>query len=254
MAQYNYQIDHDEFQPFPTDVDLVPGEIHICLTKLDLPVTRMRECESLLCPQEKMRAAGFHLKRDRDRFVAGRGLLKILLSKYLHVVSGEIKIGYRTNGKPFLYSAGNSADVHFNLSHSEDSALYAFASGDEIGADLEKIQAFPEMPSIVERFFSKRERALINALPKNDQISAFFAFWTRKEALSKLTGNGLRQAVEKLDVILPARKSSSSPTAAPTSKIPSRYYIRNLQTWPGFAAAIAAFREIGRVWCWQWQV
>jgi 4'-phosphopantetheinyl transferase len=254
MAQYNHQIYHDELQPFPTDVELVPGEIHICLTKLDLPETLVGEYESLLCPQEKMRAAGFHFKRDRDRFVAGRGLLKTFLSKYLHVASGEINIGYRTNGKPFLYSAGNSADVHFNLSHSEDSALYAFTCGDEIGVDLEKIQAFPEMPSIVERFFSKRERALINALPKNDQISAFFAFWTRKEALSKLTGNGLRQAVEKLDVTLPAPKSSSCPTAADTSKIPSRCFIRNLQTWPGFAAAIAAFREIGRVWCWRWQV
>jgi hypothetical protein len=53
---------------------------------------------------------------------------------------------------------------------------------------------------------------------------------------------------------LPAQKSASSPTAASTSKIPTCCFIRNLQTWPGFAAAIAAFREIGRVLCWRWQV
>ena len=254
IEQYNNKVYNAQFQPFPSDVDLAPGDIHICRAKLDLPEFIVREYEALLCPQEKMRAAGFHFKRDRDRFVVGRGLLKTFLSKYLHVTPGKIKIRYRTNGKPFLYGAGRKEDVHFSLSHSEDSALFTFICSDEIGVDIEKIQAFPEMPSIAERFFSERERTLINALPENDQISAFYIFWTRKEALSKLTGNGLHQAVEKLDVAMPARKTSYSPKSAYTSRIPCRYFIRNLQTWPGFAAAIAAFREFGRVCCWQWQV
>ena len=254
IEQYNYKVYDNEFQPLPTDVDLAPGDIHICRAKLDLSEIIVREYEPLLCPQEKMRAAGFYFKRDRNRFVVGRGLLKTFLAKYLHVAPGKIKIRYRTNGKPFFYAAGKNRDIHFNLSHSQDSALYAFTRSDEIGVDIEKIQAFPEMSSIAEQFFSERERALINDLPNNDQVSAFFTFWARKEALSKLTGNGLHQAVGKLDVTLPARKTSYSPESAYTSKIPCRYFIRNLQTWPGFAAAIAAFREFGRVCCWQWQV
>ena len=242
-----------EFQPPPPAVDLVPGDIHIWRAKLDLPDSTVQEYELLLCGQEKMKAAKYHFKRDRNRFVVGRALLKTYLAKYLNIAPSKIRICNGKNGKPYLYGAVNDRDLRFNLSHSEDCALYAFARRNEIGVDIEKMQAFPEMSSLAERFFSKRECALINALSINDRVIAFFTFWTRKEAISKLTGNGLQQALEKLDVALPQSKAFCSPKSAYSSKISSRYFIRDLHPWPGFVATVAAVRDIGKICCWQWQ-
>ena len=227
------------------------GDTHIYHAKLDLPKFIVREYESLLCPQEKMRAAGFHFKRDRNRYVVGRGLLKKILAIYLKSAPGKIKIHYRTNGKPFLYGAGNKEDVHFNLSHSDDCALYAFTRSDEIGVDIEKIQAFPEMLSIARSFFSERESTIINALPKNEQTIVFFKFWTRKEALTKLTGNSLQQVVRKLDVALPKGEAICSQKSVYPWKRPLRYFIKDLTPRLGFAAAIATDRKFGRVRCYQ---
>ena len=254
IEQSNYNVHSTQFTSPSSGIELKPGDTHVYHVKIDLPEIIVREYETLLSPQEKMRATRFHFKRDRNRYIVGRGLLKKFLARYLKTTPGKIWIRYSKNGKPFLFSARANENVQFNLSHSEDCALYAFTYSDAIGVDIEKIQDFPGMLSIAKRFFSDRECEMINALPRDDQITTFYTFWTSMEAIAKLTGNGLRQAVEKHEVGSSVRKKAYSPRSVCTPTIHSRYFTQDLYPRPDFVAAIAAFREFGRVFCWQYTV
>src|SRR5262245_1928707 len=77
--------------------------------------------ESFLSPDELKRANRFHFMVDRDRFVKSRGLLRKLLGSYLKTEPQKISFSYGVWGKPYLNG------IHFNISHSKDELICAFA-------------------------------------------------------------------------------------------------------------------------------
>lgn len=122
----------------------------------------------MLCPAERARAARFRFERDRRRYVVARGRLRQLLGERLGRRPDALQIDYGASGKPRL----SDRALHFNLSHSDDVALYAFSSACEIGADIEAIHEEP---------------------------LAFLYRWTRTEALAKALGEGLPLSNERVD-------------------------------------------------------
>jgi len=226
-----------------------PDEIHVWYADLDKQGTSFF---NLLSLDERTRAGRFIQETDRTRYVARRGILRKLLGGYLGTAPGSVRFSYNNNDKPALADKREAALLHFNLSHSEEMAVYAFTAGNEIGIDIEKIREIPEMTLIFERFFSPRENEVFNILSDELKKDAFFNCWTRKEAFVKSSGQGLSRPLNGFDVSLvpgePARllEINGNPEEV------SRWSMRDLKSAPGYAAALAVKGLCGQITSREW--
>jgi 4'-phosphopantetheinyl transferase len=151
-----------------------------------------------------MRADRFRFELHRNRFVAGRGLLRLILGKYRELPPGSLRFSYGPNGKPEL-TPGEGAQcagspLHFNLAHSEGVGVLAVTQSGPVGVDVEQVRSLPEFKELVDQFFSAREAAEFTRLEREQQPAAFFNLWTRKEALLKATGEGIGRLLNQVEV------------------------------------------------------
>src|SRR5689334_2784137 len=112
------------WQPPNADLLLPLHEVHVWRAALDQP-RWLSDFFATLAPDEKNRAARFHFQKDREHFIAARGLLRRLLSGYLKVKPHDLAFGYSAHGKPFLLGE-QAGGLRFNVSHSHGLALFAF--------------------------------------------------------------------------------------------------------------------------------
>ena len=146
-----------------------------------------------LSTDERGRARRLRFERDRARFVLGRGMLRMILSRYTGVPAEELVFAYGANGKPNLSSISSGDILQFNVAHSDSLALYAVAREYEVGIDVERIHTTDDADEIAARFFSERENIWWRSLPEHRRGEAFFNLWTRKEACLKASGDGLTE-------------------------------------------------------------
>jgi 4'-phosphopantetheinyl transferase len=183
-------------------VKLERGEVHVWFARLNRTPARLSRMRTVLNPEEKARADRFLMDVHRNRFVAGRALLRDLLAGYLDQPPEAICFAYNEWGKPVLAPGFAVRDLRFNLSHSQDLAMYAFVLERDVGVDLEMIRSQVANERIAENFFSRREVETLRALPRELQEEAFFNCWTRKEAYVKARGQGLSIELSSFDVSL----------------------------------------------------
>lgn len=186
--------DGADFQEAPENVALAPGEVHLWAARLPLPAEELGRCESVLTPDERSRAAIPPLETERGRFVAVRGVLRILLGRYLGAPPAALIFEYGEQGKPALAGSARGG-MRFNVSHAGDVALLAFARGREVGVDVEKVREVPRAERIATRVFTLEAVERWRALPEEQRPETFMREWTRLEALSKLTGEGVWRTV-----------------------------------------------------------
>src|SRR5262249_62127988 len=103
------------------------------------------------------RAERFHFPRDAGRYAVGRGVLRILLGRYLHRAPEELRFQYGARGKPALADRPRGRALRFNLAHSRDLAIYAVSWDREVGVDVEEVRADRADQEIAARFFSPAE-------------------------------------------------------------------------------------------------
>jgi 4'-phosphopantetheinyl transferase len=102
------------------------------------------------------------------------------------------------HGKPVL--ADPSAELHFNLAHSGDLAIFAFARDCIPGVDAESLERAVDHDALAQRFFSAREYAELQRIPEAGRNRAFLACWTCKEAIAKAIGRGLSLPLNQIEV------------------------------------------------------
>ncbi len=193
---------------------------------------------ALLSGDERARAARFHFRRDRDRFVAARGLLRRILADYLDLVPNAIRFAYGPYGKPALAGDLALSGLRFNLSHADDIALCAVTRDREVGVDIERLRTDLDAAALAKQFFSHWEIAALRALPPALQDAAFFACWTRKEAYIKARGEGLSLPLDHFDVtVAPEEPPRLHVEGAPEEA--ARWSLHRLAAPPGYAAALA---------------
>lgn len=174
---------------------------HVQIWQADLNLSRLilQSLEKLLSSDEQQRAQRFKFEKDRYSFIAARGILRTILSRYLRIDPEMIQFNYSAKGKPFL--AQVSLPINFNLSHSQGKAIYAIALNQTLGIDLEAIRSI-EALSLAKRFFCESEYRWLASLSPQEQNSAFFKLWTCKEAYLKATGEGL-VGLQEVEIALP---------------------------------------------------
>ena len=223
----------------PVDWGLAPAEIHVWTISLDVTPASSGLFKKILSSAELERARRFRFDLHRNRFIAGRGSMRTLLSNYLQTEPSKLQIGYGPYGKPILAGTFLESGVHFNLAHSENLALLAITLAGEIGIDLEQIRPLIDADELVARFFSARESAAFHHLPVVQKPLAFFNLWTRKEAWLKATGQGIGDLLNAVEVsFLPGEPARfvSLPGDAQTL---ASWILREFEPAPGFVAALA---------------
>ena len=174
------------------------GEVHIWTVDLDLPEGGLPPMRLWLSSEECLRAGRFCHDVDRRRYLAHKGALRQILGAYLGLQPGEIRFGQDRRGKPHL--AGPFRDgLHFGVSHSGSMGLVGIRRGGHVGVDVERVVPGFDWREVANTALSEREVRALGALPADQQWNAFFAIWTRKEALAKAVGLGLRARLAFLE-------------------------------------------------------
>lgn len=174
--------------------DKVPAEdVQVWRADLDQPPVEMDVLARTLSEDERTRANRFHRPRDRDRFVAARGLLRVLLGDTLGCPPSSLCFHYNACGKPALGRDG--ARLDFNLSHSDGTALFALVWGCEVGVDIERVRPEFAAESLAGRYLPPAQAAALAALPPARRPDAFTQAWVRQEAYLKALGTGFSSAI-----------------------------------------------------------
>jgi 4'-phosphopantetheinyl transferase len=179
--------------------------IDIRLFQTDLDRETIGSLHALLDGDERSRAARLRFERDRSRFIARRGQLRLLLAEHLSCTLSEIVYSHGRFGKPRVECAG---DLDFNLSHSDGLALCVIAKGIEVGCDIERRRSDLASSETAERFFAAEERRTLRSLRGEQWMRGFFNCWTRKEAYVKALGAGLSCPLDSFQVSLEAQEDS----------------------------------------------
>lgn len=124
------------------------------------------------------------IKQNADTMLAGEILAMYAIQNIYHIPMSEQRICCKRYGKPFLV---NDENIHFNISHSEN-CVAAAVGNTRVGIDLQHI--VPYRHSAAKRICTQDE--LQRVQESLNPAAELTKLWTQKEALVKMTGDGLR--------------------------------------------------------------
>lgn len=208
------------------------GTVHLWYTPLDRIRDRLAAYAALLDPVEQERMQRFRFAVDRERFILGHGLLRTLLGHYLERDPALIRMARGPFGKPFL----ERKDLHFNLSDTKDALLIAFASGIELGADIETMAREVDHRAVSEHYFTAPEIRAIEAAEEPKR--RFLELWTRKEAVLKASGVGIMDDLRVLRVDA-ALNNMTIDHEAFTAMAAPQYHVRTWHVGPAHLVSLA---------------
>jgi 4'-phosphopantetheinyl transferase len=219
---------------FSSSLVLAPHEVHVWFANLNVSAETFEELRGTLSAEEHARALRFCSVTAGRYFIAARGILRDVLSRYIKQGPRNLKFCYTRKGKPFLRKR-SQMHIKFNLAHSAGFALYAVSHSRQVGIDLERVESFPGRQHIADRFFSAGELAQFQAFHPTSQTQAFFRLWTRKEAYLKARGLGLTATTHGFDAPL---KREEPVTFVDEKGL--RWRVEELLPAPGYIGAVVA--------------
>ncbi len=165
----------------------------------------MRQLRSLLDDEEQARVDRYRFDYLQRRGTVRRGRLRQLVAAYAGLDPTAVRFAYGEKGKPVLANGCQEPGVsalQFNLTDSQDLAVYAFTRGLELGVDAEMLRPMPDADNIAKSFFAATERDALRRVSAEEKANAFFHCWTRKEAYIKAIGEGLSEPLDRFSVTL----------------------------------------------------
>lgn len=178
-----------------TSLELMTEEVQVWVASLDVTDERYATLARVLPSEEKERAASLTPIAAR-RFVVARGILRTLLSGFTGTAAAKLRFRYGNSGKPFLVDGDH---INFNITHSADLGLFAFAPDRPVGVDVENERPVRRLLDVAQRFMSDDElRALVNTAP-DERDAAFLRSWVVREARLKAEGKGVWSGSEHIN-------------------------------------------------------
>lgn len=234
------------------ELQLSGNDIHIWYAALDLPPEQLEIFSLTLSSDEKTRAERFHFDEHRQLFIASRGILREILSRYSDLAPDQIQFNYGSRGKPEIAESCGSAKLKFNLSHSGKVALYAITLDREIGIDIEKIHPIADAEQIAKRFFSAKECAWLSEHSPSEKPAAFFDLWTCKEAYLKAIGEGLAFGLDQFEILFSPSKPPKIFSIQGNYQAAKPWFLQQLNPVLGYVGAVAVKADNPCFNYWQW--
>ena len=218
------------------DLELPSEGVDVWIVSLGVEEQMVVRCRRLLTPDEQQRAANFGAEERACQYVLTRGLLRLLLSRYLGIPAETVTLDYGVHGKPQLAHGAN--DLQFNVSESAGLAAFAFARGSPVGIDVERGRPIERIDDLAARFLHPGERQDLAALPLSQLLPAFFNCWTRKEAYVKALGQGLLTELDSFRVTVAPDRPAEILVASP-GEASQDWHLHSFQPAAGFYGAVA---------------
>lgn len=154
---------------------------------------------SCIQPEEKERIGKYVFKKDAKSSIAGRLMLRKLVTERFGLSWAHARFCRTEKGRPFLMTAVPDAfkGVDFNVSHQGDWAILAAELGCKVGADVMKMEyiggkSVDEFFHTMRRQFTPEEWLEIRSYPEEvAQLGSFYRHWCLKEGVVKALGVGI---------------------------------------------------------------
>jgi 4'-phosphopantetheinyl transferase len=219
---------------------LSPGEIHLFRINVEEWYPKIEDYyKEILSAEELDRASRFFFPKDRNGYIARRYFLRKILSCFLSSSPQDLEYSTVGNKKP------TTSGIAFNVSHSNKYAVVAVHCN-PLGVDVEYLDPEFDFKSILNSGFHVEERAFLSrSITATDSgiatgSAAFYALWTRKEALLKATAEGLNDDVGQIDCL-----------ANEVSRMGNLYSLRTFQIGEHYILSLATTDVFDNFRYWQ---
>ncbi|MEX0829874.1 MAG: 4'-phosphopantetheinyl transferase superfamily protein [Nitrospirales bacterium] len=231
---------------------LTPGTVHVWRAPLGDSSERASHFRPYLSDLEIIRANRCRIPQPQYQLVITRGLLRILLSRYVGVPPAELHFENQPQGKPMLVTP--SADlIQFNVSHARGMALIAITLQHAVGIDVEWIDRKVQDRDIAERYFSKRESAYLLSLAPPERTQQFFSYWTCKEAYLKMEGRGIAGGLAHCELSIQPDQAEVELSLLDRQGQTEAYSLYRIAVGSEHVGAIALAHPSAQVSYWDWQ-
>jgi len=236
----------------PAAVQLSGKEVHIWRASLAQDQVSVGQLRQILAPEERKKAERYYRSSDRRQSIVARGILRLIISRYLGFPAAALKFTDNSHGRPSLSEELNQVGLDFNLSHSGDLVLYAFTCGRSVGIDIEVVREEFATLEIAEEFFSPDEIVALRSVPEELRAFAFFNCWTRKESYVKALGEGLSHPLHCFSVSLRPDEKAALLGVDGDADEPERWKMYALEPGIGYVAALIASVPLFSLKKWDW--
>jgi 4'-phosphopantetheinyl transferase len=180
-----------------------------------------------LTPPERARHDRYRHDSDRQMFLLGRAMARVLVGQALGVAPTAWRWRDAERGRPEIDSP--SCPISFNLAHSGDLVVCAITRDAVVGVDVEDRARAVLDRRIVARYCAPAERVAIDALGDHDWQDRFLQYWTLKEAYLKARGLGIAVPLADLSFAL-AGPDGITLSSARTPDVPDATWAFSLST------------------------
>lgn len=221
-----------------TPLMLGDDEVQVWHFNLDIDAELEAALACHLDNDENERASKFQFEKHRRRFIARRGTLRNLLSRYAGCDPKDIRFEQGEHGKPRVVDPESISSIRFSATHSQDLGGVAITRCCDIGLDFEQILPDSDQALIASTQFSPEENDALLQLPESERREAFYAIWTGKEAYLKGKGLGITAPLNSFTVsVNPETPQLIGSDIDPSD--PEHWSLHRLVIEPGFAACLA---------------
>ncbi len=215
--------------------------IEVRTIRLTASQDRLPALLDLLDDDERARAQAFRFPHLAAEFIQSHAAMRTLIGKQTGLRPRAIPLSKGKYGKPRV--AGETG-FEFSISHSCGLASFAFSTQGPVGIDIEKIRVLEDCDALVQQFFSHSERDELGHLRACEQLRAFYAVWTRKEAYLKALGTGLATPPRTASVTVDPDAAPAVAGASESAQACCHWHLVDLRVDAGYAAALAYSGEL----------
>jgi 4'-phosphopantetheinyl transferase len=226
--------------------------VHVWTVRLDIGPASIQHLAETLAVDELKRAAAFRFAHLRRRFVVTHAVVRLLLGHYVGAAPSSLRFSFGTFGKPSLVDRLRGEPLAFNISHSDELALIAVARGREVGVDVERLRPIEDVDAIAGHYFCAQERDVLQSRQGESKTAFFLAYWTRKEAVLKATGDGLSVPLDQVDVSTVPGDRPHVIAVADGAGALRQLALVDLKPASGYVGALAVEGTGWQLNCWSW--